>query len=30
MSMTLTQEGIEIKQVVNFAGNTSITIRQSN
>jgi len=30
MSMTLTQEGIEIKQVVNYSGNTSITIRQSN
>jgi hypothetical protein len=30
MSMNLSQEGIEIKQVVNFAGNTSINIRQSN
>ena len=30
MSMTLTQEGIEIKQIVNYAGNTSIIIRQSN
>lgn len=30
MSMTLNQEGIEIKQIVNYAGNTSIIIRQSN
>lgn len=30
MTMTLTQEGIEIKQIVNYSGSTTITIRQSN
>lgn len=30
MTMTLTQEGVEIKQIVNYSGSTSITIRQSN
>jgi hypothetical protein len=30
MSLRLTQEGLEIKQVVNSAGTTTITIRQSN
>ncbi len=30
MTLRLTQEGLEIKQVVNSAGTTTITIRQSN
>lgn len=30
MTLTLTQEGIEIKQIVNYSGSTTITIRQSN
>lgn len=30
MTLRLTQEGLEIKQVVNYTGTTSITIRQSN
>lgn len=30
MTLRLTQEGLEIKQIVNSTGTTSITIRQSN
>jgi hypothetical protein len=30
MTLRLTQEGLEIKQIVNSTGTTSITIKQSN
>jgi hypothetical protein len=30
MTMSLTQENTEVKQIVNYAGSTTITIRQSN
>jgi hypothetical protein len=29
-TIVLTQEGVEVKQIVNYAGSTTITIRQSN